>query len=182
MPKFIVRHFTAILILLVVGWWGIFYLPQSPTWAILWLRNAVQNRDGEAAARYIDFQSVVQHAAKEMVQQNASGDPLGAFVGQAAVQLLAQPMAGLAESWAKQKVNEGDPNLQIPLAGVAGAVFLLHRNGDTAWTRFTDRKGQTWEIHMAREMGRWQITEVKNARQLLEKFEQHEAKQFKAPP
>src|SRR5215472_19107418 len=119
MPRFIARHVTAILVTLVVAWWAIFYLPQTPTWAILWLRNAVQNRDGDAAVRYIDFQSVVQHAAKDMVEQNAGNNPLGSFVGKAAVQLLAGPLAQVAESWAKQKVNEGDHNLQIPADAVA---------------------------------------------------------------
>ena len=182
MPRFIARHFTAILVAIVVGWWTIFYLPNSPTWAVLWLRNAVQNRDGDAAARYIDFQSVVQHAARDMVQQDSGNDPLGAFVGQAAVQLLAQPVARMAESWAKQKVNEGDPNLRIPAAAVLGAIVLMHRDGDSAWTKFTDRKGQTWEIHMTREAGGWQVTEVKDARVLLKKFQQHEAKEFNAAP
>jgi len=182
MARFIIRHITAILVTLVIGWWAIFYLPASPTWSLLWLRNAVENRDGDAAARYIDFQSVVQHAAKEVVEQNAAKDPLGTFVGQAAVQLLSGPLSQMAEALTKQKVNEGDPNLQIPAVAVAGAVFFLHRQGDTAWTKFTDRKGQTWEIRMAREEGRWQITEVKNARQLLEKLQKHEAKQFNAVP
>src|SRR5215471_14292463 len=113
MPRFITRHITALLVTLVVGWWAIFYLPRTPTWAVLWLRNAVQNRDGDAAVRYIDFQSVVQHAAKDMVEQ-----------------------------------NEGDPNLQIPAAAVAGARVRLHRQGDSAWTKLTDREGQTWEIHL----------------------------------
>jgi len=182
MPRFITRHITAILVTLVVAWWAAFYLPQSPTWAVLWLRNAVQNRDGDAAVRYIDFQSVIQHAAKEMVAQNAAKDPLGSFVGQAAVQLLAGPLAQVAESWARQKVNEGDPNLQIPPGAVVGAIVMLHRQGDSASTRFTDRKGQTWEIHLLREDGRWQITEVKDAKVLLQKLQQHEAKQFSPGP
>src|SRR6184192_4214694 len=93
MPRFIVRHFTAILVSLVLAWWSIFYLPSSPTWTVLWLRNAVQNRDGDTAARYIDFQSVVQNAAKDVVEQDASKNPLGAFMGQAAVQLFSQPLA-----------------------------------------------------------------------------------------
>ena len=182
MPRFIAKHVTAVLVMLALGWWAIFYLPQSPTWAVLWLRNAVQNRDGNAAARYIDFQSVVQHAAKDMVAQNAGNNPLGSFVGQAAVQLLAGPLSQVAESWAKQKVNEGDPNLQIPAAAVAGALVTLHRQGDSAWTKFTDRKGQTWEIHLLWEDGRWQITEVKDAKVLLAKLQEHEAKQLNPAP
>jgi len=182
MPRFIIRHVTSILVAVVVAWWAIFYLPASPTWALVWLRNAVQNRDGDAAAQYIDFQSVVQHAAREMMQQDASNNPLGAFVGQAAVQLLSGPLSQMAASIAKRKVNEGDPNLQIPIGVVAGSLLLLHRSGDTAWTKFTDRKGQNWEIHLTREEGRWQITEVKNARQLLEKLQKHEEKELNSGP
>ncbi len=180
--RFVFRHFTAILIAIVLAWWAVFYLPKSPTWAIFWLRNAVENRQGDQAIKYVDFQSVVQHAAKEMVEQNAGGDPLGAFVGQAAAQLLSQPMAGLAQAWARRKVDEGDPHLRIPFPALLGSIFMLHRSGDTAWTRFTDHKGQTWDIRMTREEGRWQITEVKNVRQLLEKLENHEAKEFNAAP
>jgi hypothetical protein len=176
MLRFVTRHFTGILIGLVLGWWGLFYLPASPTWAMLWLRNAVQNRDGAAAVRYIDFQSVIQHAAREIAAQDAGKDPLGAFVGQAAAQLLSQPAAHLAEAVVKRKVDEGDPDLQVPAVAMVGAFFALHRSGDTAWTSFTDRKGRTWEIHLTREPSGWQITEVKNIRELLEKLEQHEAK------
>jgi len=182
MTRFITRHITSIVVTVVVAWWAIFYLPASPTWALVWLRNAVQNRDGNAAVQYIDFQSVIQHAGREMMAQDSSGNPLGALVGQAAVQLFSGPMAQVAESVAKRKVNDGDPNLQIPIGVVAGSLLLLHRSGDTAWTRFTDRKGQDWEIHMTREQGRWQITEVKNARQLLEKLQQHEAKELNSGP
>lgn len=182
MPRFITRHITSIVVTVVVAWWAIFYLPASPTWALIWLRNAVQNRDGDAAARYIDFQSVIQHGAREMLQQDSANNPLGALVGQAAVQLLAGPLSQMAESIAKRKVEEGDPNLQIPIGVVAGSLLLLHRSGDTAWTKFTDRKGRTWEIHMTREAGGWQITEVNNARQLLEKLQQHEAKELNSGP
>ena len=182
MPRFIARHITVLLVTLVVAWWAIFYLPQSPTWAVLWLRNAVQNRDGDGAVRYIDFQSVVQHAAKDMLAENAGNNPLGSFVGQAAVQLLAGPLSQVAESWAKQKVKDGDPNLQIPAAAVAGALVALHRQGDSASTKFTDRRGQTWEIHLLREDGRWQITEVKDAKVLLQKLQEHEAKRLNPGP
>ena len=107
---------------------------------------------------------------------------IGALVGQAAAQLFSQPMANLAESIAKQKVNEGDPNLRIPAAAVALSLIMLHRDGDTAWTKFTDRKGQNWELHMTREDGRWQVTEVKDARVLLQKLREHEEKQFNSGP
>ena len=96
--------------------------------------------------------------------------------------MLSGPLSQVAESIAKQKVNEGDPNLQIPAGVVAGAIAMLHRHGDTAWTKFTDRKGQEWEIHMTREDGRWQITEVRDARVLLDKLQEHERKELNAAP
>jgi hypothetical protein len=179
MPRFIVRHFTAILVVLVLGWWAIFYLPNAPTWTVIWLRAAVQNRDADAAARYIDFQSVVQNAAKDVVAQDTEKNPLGAFIGQAAVQLFSQPMAQMAEKIARERVSDGDPNIRIPPVAVLGAIVLMHRDGDSAWTKFTDRKGQNWEIHLTREPdGIWQITQVKDARVLLQKLKEHEAKEF----
>ncbi len=70
----------------------------------------------------------------------------------------------------------------MPAAAVAGAVVLLHRNGDTAYTRFRDRKGRVWEIHMARNSdGQWQIVEVKNIAQILARFQQEEQKQLGEP-
>src|SRR5215471_2985427 len=182
MPRFLVRHFTAILVLIVLGWWGVFYLPNTPTWALLWLRAAVENRNGDEAAQYIDFQSVMQHAATDVVSDQAAKNPIGALVGQAAAQLFSQPMANLAESIAKQRVNDGDPNLRIPAGAVALSLIMLHRDGDTAWTKFTDRKGQNWELHMTRENARWQVTEVKDARVLLQKLREHEEKQFNSSP
>lgn len=182
MARFITRHITAIVVTIVVGWWAVFYLPASPTWAVFWLRNAVENRDGDAAAQYIDFQSVIQHAAKDVMQEDAAKNPLGAFVGQAAVQMLSGPLSQMAESIAKQKVNEGDPNLRIPAGAVAVALLILHRHGDSAWTKFTDRKGQTWEIHLTREEGRWEVTEVHDARVLLEKLKEHERKELNSGP
>jgi len=51
---------------------------------------------------------------------------------------------------------------------LAGAVVMLHRDGDTAFTSFRDGKGQLWEVHMARDdQGNWQVVEVKNIRQIL---------------
>jgi hypothetical protein len=181
MLRFMLRHITAIIVILALGWWGLFYLPNSPTWAVVRLKQAIDNRDGDAAAQYVDWNSVVKNAGQEMVNEKAK-DPLSALVGQAALSVFSKPMAQLLESAAKQKVEEGDKNVQMPAAAVGGALVLLHRSGDTAWTNFKDYKGQVWEIHLTREDGRWEITAVKNVRQLLEKLEKHEEKNFSTSP
>ncbi|HYB89539.1 MAG TPA: DUF2939 domain-containing protein [Candidatus Binataceae bacterium] len=181
MLRFALRHITAILIAIAVGWWAIFYLPSTPSWCVLQLKRAIDARDGDAACQYVDFQSVVKNAGQEMVKEKTGGDALSGLVGQAAIALFSQPMAAMLASWTKQHVNDGARDVQMPAAAVAGAVVLLHRDGDAAWTDFKDHKGQEWEIHMAREDGAWKITEVKNVRQLLERLEHSEEKRL-APP
>jgi hypothetical protein len=182
MIRFALRHFTAILIFLVLGWWLVFYVPNSPTWSVLRLKQAIDARDGDAAARYVDFQSVVEAAGKEMVQEQANKNPLGALVGQAAIAMLSKPAAELLESQAKQKVEDGDRDVQMPAAAVLGSIVLMHRSGATAFTKFTDHKGRTWEIHFKREAGVWQVTKVKNIQQILGQLEQHEQKQLAPTP
>ncbi len=183
MLRFVLRHFTALLIVVAIGAWAIFYLPNTPTWAVLRLKQAIDARDGASATRYVDFPNVVRNAGYEMVQEHGAGNPLGAMVGRAAVEFLAQPMAGLLESWTKDEVNKGNPDLQMPAAAVAASLVVLHRNGNTAYTRFTDHKGQTWEIQMARSKdGYWQIVEVKNVEQLLEKLKEREQQRLPATP
>ncbi len=183
MIRFVFRHITALAIIIAVAAWAIFYLPNTPTWSVLRLKQAIDARNGEAAARYVDFQNVVKNAGYQMVQQKAADNPLGAMVGRAAVEFLSQPMAGMLEAWAKDEVNKGNPDLQMPGAAVAASLVVLHRSGDTASTQFTDRKGQTWEIHLARSPGGfWQVVEVKNVEQLLEQLKQREQKRFQAAP
>ncbi|MHB8380891.1 MAG: DUF2939 domain-containing protein, partial [Candidatus Binataceae bacterium] len=98
MVRFVLRHFTAILVFIVLGWWLVYYIPNSPTWSVLRMKQAIDARDGDAAARYVDFQSVVEGAGKQMIQQQAANNPLAALVGQAAISMLSKPAAELLES------------------------------------------------------------------------------------
>ncbi len=180
MGRFLLRHWTAVLLIIAVAAWAIFYLPQTPTFAVLRLKMAIDARDGDRAAQFVDFQSVVRSAGMQMVQnQTGSRDPLADLIGRGAIQLLSAPAANLVETWAKQKVDNGAREVQMPAAAVAGALVLLHNNGNTAYTRFRDRKGQVWDIRMARNAdGQWQVVEVKNIQQLLEQLENRERRRF----
>jgi hypothetical protein len=107
---------------------------------------------------------------------------MSAMLGNAAIDLFTKPMAQIAKAWAVRKVNDGDRAVQMPGAAVAGAVVLLHRNGDTAYTDFKDNKGQEWEVHLARgDDGQWRVVEIKNIEQLLEKLQREEQKNLNAP-
>ncbi|HLX36697.1 MAG TPA: DUF2939 domain-containing protein [Candidatus Binataceae bacterium] len=174
MMRFAARHWTGILILIVVGWWALIYVPASPSFAVFQLKRAIDARDGEEAARYVNFESVVKQAGYEMVQQKAN-DPLSQMVGQGAVDLFLKPLAQATRSYLVKDVNDGDKNVQMPPAAVAGAVILMHRDEGVAYTKFTDNKNRQWEVRMARDQfGVWQVTEVKNIQQLLDQI-QHDA-------
>lgn len=188
MARFILRHWTLCLVIVVVAGWAALYLPNTPSFAILELKQAIDARNGDAAARYVDFQKVVRNAGYEMVEQQAANggsdasNVIGQFVAKGAVDLFSGPMAALLRQWATQKVENGAKEVQMPSAAVAGSILLLHRDGDTAYTRWTDHKGQTWEVQMAREPDGWKIVEVKNVKQLLDKLKQQEQKNLNSPP
>ena len=184
---FVLRHWTAILITLVLAGWGLFYLPATPSYAIVRLKQAIDARQGATAANYVDFQKVVQNAGREMMRDEPSGadsgsNLLGQLLGRAAVELFSGPMAALLRQWSIQQVNEGAQQVQMPGVAVVGAIILLHNDSAGAYTRWTDKKGQVWEIRLTREADGWKVTEVKNIRQLLEKLRRHEEKEFNRPP
>jgi Protein of unknown function (DUF2939) len=175
MGRFALRHWTAILVAAVVAWWAVFYMPNTPSFAVLELKQAIDNRDGEAAARYINFESVVRKAGYEMVEKKEGGSALGQMLGKGAVDVFAKPVAQLAKAWATKQVNDGARDVQMPPGAVFGALILLHRNGDSAYTRFRDARGREWQVQMARNSaGVWQVTEVRNIGQLLDTLKREE--------
>src|SRR6266568_2012480 len=105
MLRFILRHFTALLIVIALAVWALVYLPRSPSWAVFRAKQAIDARDGPAAAEYVDFESVVKHAAYEMIDKKGSGNPFGSIVGHAAIDFLIKPMAQVAQTWAIREVN-----------------------------------------------------------------------------
>jgi hypothetical protein len=186
--RFAVRHWTAILIALLIVGWAIFYLPGTPSYAIFQLKQAIDARNGSAAVTYIDFKKVVQNAGYEAVQnQNVGSGGTDAsniitqLVGRGAVDLFSGPMAALLQQWAVQQVNEGGQQVQMPAAAVAGATVLLHRNDGAAYTQWTDHKGQVWEVRMEREADGWKIVQIKDVAQLLEKLKRQQESQFPRP-
>jgi hypothetical protein len=187
MGRFAVRHWTAILVILILGGWAVFYLPNTPSFAIYQLKQAVDARDGDGAARFIDFQQVVRNAGDEMTQDDAGGgssapDIIGQIVRKGAVDLLSGPMAALLKQWAIQQVDDGAHEVQMPPAAVAGSILMLHRNQDSAFTQFQDKKGQVWGVRLQRENGEWKVIEVKNVKQLLDRLKQKQEQNFNSTP
>src|SRR5436309_743739 len=122
MLRFLLRHWTSTLVVVAVLVWAVFYLPNTPSFAVFELKRAIDNRDAERAALYVDFESVVKHAGHEIVARKQANSPIGQFIGNATVDLLSGPMAQALESWTKKEVADGAKEVQIPPAGVAGAI------------------------------------------------------------
>ena len=55
--RYALRHWTAILIIVLVAGWAIFYLPNTPSFAIFELKQAIDARNGNTAASYVDFKN-----------------------------------------------------------------------------------------------------------------------------
>jgi hypothetical protein len=183
MTRFILRHWTGIAIVIAIAVWAVFYLPNTPSFAVFELKQAIDARNADEAARFVDFDSVVKNAGNEMASDNSGPrDIFSQMLRQGAIAMFEKPAAQAIESWARHEVETGAHEVQMPAAAVAGAMLLLHRNGDSAYTKFRDHKGQVWEIEMARNSdGQWQVVEVKNIRQLLEKLQSEEQKRLSAP-
>ncbi len=174
MVRFAIRRWTAILVIVAVGGWAVFYLPNTPSWAVYQLKRAIDTRDGAMAASYINFPSVVKHAGYEMVQDKAGADNmLGQIIGKGAVDMFSKPVAAMVQTWSERQVEEGARNVQMPGWAVAGAIVIMHRDGDTAYTRFTDARGRVWDIRMGRaeDGGRWQVVEIKDIGQLIQQLQ-----------
>ena len=103
-------------------------LPAQLRLGLLRLKQAIDARDGDEAAKCVDFQSVVKKAGQEMVRKQGATDPLSAMLGNAAIDLLTKPMAQVAQAWVIKKVDDGAHEVQMPNAAVAGAVIVLHRD------------------------------------------------------
>ncbi|MGH7863449.1 MAG: hypothetical protein ACREQB_00555 [Candidatus Binataceae bacterium] len=182
MLRFAARHFTAILLVAVLGWWAMFYLPDTPSFMVVQLKRAIDARSGERAAGYIDFEGVVRAAGYEVVQKRGGRDALGQLLGKGAIDLFAGPIAGVARAWAVQRVGEGSRDVQVPTVAVAGAIILMSRDGDAAATAFDDASGRKWDIRMARGTdGRWRITEVRNIDELLRELQRRQSRR-ELPP
>jgi hypothetical protein len=174
MARFALRHWTAITIFVVLVLWALFYLPTTPSWAVIRLKQAIDARDGASAAAYVDFPSVVRQAGYQIVQDNGGSDNvIGEMFGKGAVDMLSTPMASIAQSWTEREVNNGEKDVQIPVAALVGALVGLHRDNDVAVAEFNDSSGRHWTIRMARNKDRWQIVEVDNVARLLGKLRQH---------
>ncbi len=88
MGRFLIRHWTGIAIAAAILGWAVFYLPGSPSFAVFQLKRAIDAHDGDGAARFVDFDSVVRNAGRKLLAEKGGGDVFSQFLGESAVTLL----------------------------------------------------------------------------------------------
>ncbi len=155
---------------LLIGWWFLLYLPASPSWAMWNFYDAVKARNGDAAASFIDFQSVTKNmmdkgfksaAAKPAPEQNPGERIMKEAVARGIGSLLTAPLAESIKADFERRVSQGDPRVQVTRWELLGAMIRLDRHGDKAETSGTDDKGRKYKITFSSEPGgRWRVVEV----------------------
>ena len=148
--------------------WAIWYLPGTPSYAVYRFHEAVSERDGPAAAAFIDFEKSI----KSLVSQytDAAGeksDEQSAFSSMVAQGILGA-MSPSISAHVKVEFEKAveDPKSKVATVGeigpvqLAGILFGLRRDGNMAYLKFNDRDGKMIEVTLTKEEDRWMATAI----------------------
>lgn len=155
---------------LVLGWWLLLYLPASPSWAMWDFYDAIEARNGEAAASFVDFQSVTKNmidkgfktaAAKPAPGQNPGERIMNEALARGIGSLLNAPLADTLKEEFERKVAQGVPAEQLSRWKLLVAIMKVDRHGDSAETSGIDDKGQKYKVTFSSKPdGHWRVVEV----------------------
>jgi len=155
---------------LVLAWWFLAYLPATPSWALWSFYDAARGHQGELAASYVDFESITRNlldeAFKSEVAKNSTAgknDPatmMGEALGKGIGSLMAGPISQTLKVRFERDISDSSKDPQLHASELIGAIWRMHREGDSAVTSGIDDKGQKVELTMTRVDGRWRITRL----------------------
>jgi len=140
------------------------------------MKQAIDARDGDEAAKYVDFESVVRNAGREMVAEAGwyRSVELDARAN-AAIDLLTKPMAQVAKSAAIQKVDDGAREVQMPALRSRARLYCCIETATlrppTSPTTRASAGEYTWR---AGGDGYWRVTEIEDIEQLLQKLQHNQ--------
>ena len=144
--------------------WFIFgYIPATPSYAIWTFYRDVENHDAEAAARFVDFDQVVQGLIEtslaEKTKNEKSEDANAAnLIGAGIARMMSGTIASLARVKFKQQVEQGGRSV-ADMGGMLTALLHLHHRGrDSADTRIKDQEGKVIIVTMTRSGGQWKVS------------------------
>lgn len=156
---------------MAVLWWRFLFLPGTASWALWSLSDAVNHHQGELAASYIDFDSVTRYVfeetfKKKVAQDSSEGkdDPstlLGEALGRGIGSMMVGPVAQTIKVRFEQKVSDANEHdVHVQTLALAGAIWRLHCDGDTASTWGTDKDGQRVDVTLSKTDSGWKISRV----------------------
>jgi hypothetical protein len=165
-------------VLLVVG--GGYAWTFTPSYSLYCIKQALETHDYELFSRYVDIDSVLDHALDELgglTPEDSDRPRLKGFLGKLArkgvFKFLAKEgreitKAGLSIA-VEQAVKDHDrPLPQIPLAAVPAALWLGRSEGELIVFPVKLKKKQVIEVKTRRTSpGPWRVVEVTNLQVLL---------------
>ena len=164
--------------LIVVG--GGYAWTFTPSYSLYRLRQALETHDYDLFSRYVDVDSVLDHALDELGGSSpgdSSQPRLKGFLGKLERKGLFKFLVGEAREMTKaglsiaveQAVRDRDrPLPQIPLAAVPAALWLGRSEGEMIVFPVKLKNKQVVEVKTRRSSpGPWRVVEVTNLQVLL---------------
>src|SRR5439155_16181058 len=146
----------------------------TPSYSLYRIKSALEAHDYPAFSRYVDVDSVLDHALDEVVENKEKSPeepaPQGPLARALRIARHARKVikAGL-EVAVEQTVKDRDhPPPQIPALAVIGALWYGRADGDTVSFPVKVKKGKQLEV-TARQTpeGLWRVVQVSNLSALL---------------
>jgi hypothetical protein len=174
------RLMPVLLVGLVLGVGGGYAWTFTPSYSLYCLKRALETHDYETFSRYVDIDSVLDHALDEL-REAGSGQAekprLKGFLGKLARKGLFKFLTGEAREVTKaglsiaveQAVKDRDrPLPQIPLWAVPASLWLERAEGELVVFPVKLKDEQTVEVKMRRTSSEpWRVVVVTNLKVLL---------------
>lgn len=156
-------------VLIVFGWWWFAYLPGTPSYAIWSFDHNLRNRNGAAAAQFIDFKKLTRNVMMRGMERKAAAAKspdekrrllLGETIGGGLIDMFSGPLAHIARVRFEKKVEQskGSPFGVIDL--LDAWVDMRWTSNNTAVTRVYDQHGKAIDVTLTCEEGNWRITDL----------------------
>jgi hypothetical protein len=190
------RRFLFVLLAgLVLSVGGGYAWTFTPSYSLYRLKHALETHDYEMFSRYVDMDSVLDHALDELGNSESSeGEKprLKGFLGKLERKGLFKFLAGDAREITKaglsiaveQAIKDRDrPLPQIPLAAVPAALWLRRAEGEIVVFPLKLKKEQVVEVKMRRALpAPWRVVEVTNLKVLLSALQRKREKPHEGQP
>jgi hypothetical protein len=140
-------------------------LQATPRHSLAELRNALLNHDADAALKYVDVDSIVDHMVEGVFRAQESSaktelDPLGSALGRFAASAMLQPAKALIRKGVRAAIESDDQLGYFSSIRKASVwYFTIEEEGNSAVV--TPRGDDKVRFKMERtDEGYWRITEL----------------------